>query len=116
MSAAASRMIGLNFCGTPPTVFQATPHIVKRLLITVALLTLAVPRCPALEWLTDVPAALARAKAENKTVLLDFTGSDWCGWCMRLKAEVFDQPEFSTYAHANLILVELDFPHHKTQS
>ena len=68
------------------------------------------------EWLTDLPTALARAKAENKTVLLDFTGSDWCGWCIRLKREVFDQPEFVTYAQSKLVLVEVDFPRQKPQT
>jgi thioredoxin-related protein len=65
------------------------------------------------EWLTDAQAALDKAGRENKFVLLDFTGSDWCGWCMKLKAEVFDKPEFAEFASANLVLVEVDFPHHK---
>lgn len=85
----------------------------------IALLTLSlVLRASAeqLEWLTDVPAALKKAKAENKTVLLDFTGSDWCGWCIKLKAEVFDQPQFAAFAKANLVLVELDYPRTKPQS
>ena len=69
-----------------------------------------------LEWFTDVPAALAKAKAENKNVLLDFTGSDWCGWCIKLKSNVFDQPNFVAFAKANLIMVELDYPHAKPQS
>ncbi len=65
------------------------------------------------EWLTDAQAAQEKAKRENKLVLLDFTGSDWCGWCMKLKSEVFDQPGFAEFAQANLVLVEVDFPHHK---
>jgi protein disulfide-isomerase len=69
-----------------------------------------------LEWLTDVPAAVAKAKAENKMVLLDFTGSDWCGWCMKLKAEVFEKPAFIAYAKANFVMVELDYPHKTPQS
>jgi thioredoxin-related protein len=69
---------------------------------------------PASQWLTDVPTALQKARQENKAVLLDFTGSDWCGWCIKLKREVFDQPEFTEFAKTNLVLVELDFPHHKT--
>jgi len=68
------------------------------------------------EWLTDVPAALARAKADNKTVLLDFTGSDWCGWCIKFKKEALDTPEFQEFAAKNLVLVELDFPRKKPQS
>jgi protein disulfide-isomerase len=73
------------------------------------------PAC-ALEWLTDLPTALARAQKENKAVLLDFTGSDWCGWCQKLKREVFDQFDFACYANPNLIMVEVDFPRHKSQS
>ena len=48
-----------------------------------------------IEWMTDVPAAQAKAKAENKLVLMDFTGSDWCGWCMKFKKEVYSTPEFA---------------------
>jgi thioredoxin-related protein len=66
-------------------------------------------------WLIELPAAQARAKAENKMVLLDFTGSDWCGWCIKLNKEVFSQPEFAEYAQKNLVLVEVDFPRKKTQ-
>jgi len=65
-------------------------------------------------WLTDFAAAQAQAKAENKLVLLDFTGSDWCEWCMKMDEESLDTPTFKTFADANLVLVELDFPAHKT--
>jgi protein disulfide-isomerase len=67
-------------------------------------------------WLTDYAAAKAKAKSDNKLVLLDFTGSDWCGWCKRLNAEVFSKPQFQEYAAKNLILVELDFPRAKAQT
>jgi protein disulfide-isomerase len=66
-----------------------------------------------LEWLTSAPDAEKKAKEEKKVVLLDFTGSDWCGWCMKLKKEVFDTKEFAEYADKNLVLVEVDFPMHK---
>ncbi len=85
-------------------------------MILSAVLTLLPAAAHAAEWLTDVPAAQAQAAAENKLVLLDFTGSDWCGWCMRLKAEVFSQPEFEAFAQENLVLVEIDFPQHTAQS
>ena len=58
----------------------------------------------------DLRAAVAQAKAENKTVLLDFTGSDWCPPCMELHKKVFSQPEFQAYAQSNLVFVTLDFP------
>src|SRR5689334_10049901 len=63
-----------------------------------------------LQWMTDVPKAQQKAKAEKKLVMLDFTGSDWCGWCIKLNKEVFSKPEFAEYAKKNLILVEVDFP------
>src|SRR5207247_1267018 len=66
-----------------------------------------------LNWLTDLPKAQAQAKKENKLVLLDFTGSDWCGWCIRLNKEVFSKSEFADYAKKNLVLVEVDFPRNK---
>ena len=65
------------------------------------------------EWLTDLPKAQAQAKEEKKMVLLDFTGSDWCGWCIKLHNEVFSKPEFAEYARKNLVLVEVDFPRKK---
>jgi protein disulfide-isomerase len=67
-------------------------------------------------WLTDLPKAQAQAKAENKIVLLDFTGSDWCGWCIKFKKETLDTAEFQAYAATNLVLVELDYPQKKVQS
>ena len=69
-----------------------------------------------LNWGTDVPKALAQAKADKKMVLLDFTGSDWCGWCIKLNKEVFSTPEFAKYAKDNLVMVEVDFPRKKQLS
>lgn len=67
-------------------------------------------------WLTDLPTAQAQAKAQNKMVLMDFTGSDWCPWCIKFKKEVLDTPEFENYAATNVVLVEVDFPSKKKQS
>lgn len=67
-------------------------------------------------WMTDFDAAKAKAAAENKPLLVDFTGSDWCGWCIKLNKEVFSQQAFKDFAKENLILVELDFPRKKAQS
>jgi thioredoxin-related protein len=68
------------------------------------------------EWQTDYAKALHTAKAENKQVLLDFTGSDWCPPCLALRKQVFSTPAFQAYAEKNLILVEIDFPQRKEQS
>lgn len=67
-------------------------------------------------WQTDPEKAIAGAKGTKKLILMDFTGSDWCGWCVRLNKEVFSQPEFQQYAKDNLVLVELDFPRSKPQT
>ncbi len=67
-------------------------------------------------WQTDYQAALEQAAKENKHVLLDFTGSDWCGWCIKMSKDTFSQPAFKEFADKNLILVELDFPNNKPQS
>lgn len=61
-------------------------------------------------WTDNYTKAVAQAKTENKKVLLDFTGSDWCGWCKKIDAEVFDTPQFKEYAAKNLVLVKVDFP------
>ncbi len=79
------------------------------------LLPVAVPAA-GLKWLTDYNTALAQAKSGNKVMLIDFTGSDWCGWCIKLKGEVFDTPEFAAFARENLVLLEVDFPRRKTLS
>ena len=67
-------------------------------------------------WLTDFDEAKVRALEENKPILIDFTGSDWCGWCVKLEEEVFSQKDFLKFASDSLILVEIDFPQKKVQS
>jgi len=69
-----------------------------------------------LQWMTDLPKAQAQAKTEHKMVLMDFTGSDWCPWCIKLNKEIFSKPEFTEYAKKNLVAVEVDFPRRKEQS
>jgi thioredoxin-related protein len=69
----------------------------------------------AADWPSDYAKALATAKAQNKRVLLDFTGSDWCGPCIQFKKQVFSRPDFTAYAERHLVLVELDYPQRKQQ-
>jgi thioredoxin-related protein len=69
-----------------------------------------------LSWESNLETALQKAKTENKAVLVNFTGSDWCQWCIKLSNEVFSQPDFEKYAEENLILVKLDFPKSIEQS
>ncbi len=67
------------------------------------------------EWLHDLETARAQAKAENKALLLFFTGSDWCGWCVRLHSTVFNTPAFAQYTQDKFILLEIDMPHNKAK-
>jgi len=66
-----------------------------------------------LSWYINLEEAVKVAQEENKNILVNFTGSDWCGWCIKLDTEVFSQSEFGEYADENLILVKLDFPRKK---
>jgi thiol-disulfide isomerase/thioredoxin len=63
-------------------------------------------------WGTDIPAAFRQARSEHKNVLLDFTGSDWCPWCIKFDEDVLKQEAFMSYAETNLVLVRVDFPRH----
>lgn len=76
-----------------------------------ALATLPLSASPtAGDWLADFDQAVEVAKRENKDLLVDFTGSDWCTWCIRLDREVFSHQEFLTPAKQKFVLVKLDFP------
>src|SRR4051794_3904234 len=66
-------------------------------------------------WVSDFEKAKQTAAAENKDLLIDFTGSDWCGWCIKLRKEVFDLDAFKTAAPKNFVLVEIDFPQNKSK-
>ena len=82
----------------------------KTILKFLSVAALAVSLQAAPEWLTNLDAAKAKAAKEDKAVLLDFTGSDWCPPCKALKKKVFDEKEFHAFAEKKLVLVELDFP------
>ena len=69
-----------------------------------------------LTWHTDMSKATDVSIKENKPMFLFFTGSDWCGWCIRLQKEVFKTPEFIKWAKENVVLVELDFPRKNEQT
>lgn len=88
-----------------------------RLFVAAVCLSLLLPSARAdVTWLTDFKDAQQKARTDNKLLLLDFTGSDWCGWCIKLRKEVFAKPEFRDYATKNLVLMEVDFPRGKTIS
>ena len=87
--------------------------IMLTVLLSVSTLVTWSQTATTLSWYTDVSLASQAAAAENKPMLLFFTGSDWCGWCHRLQREVFNTPAFTTWASSDVILVELDFPRNK---
>ena len=61
-------------------------------------------------WTDSITEAITQAEREDKMILLDFTGSDWCGWCQKLESEVWNTSEFNSWAAENLVKVFLDFP------
>ena len=86
------------------------------LLFTLAALATASALAGGEGWSTDAKASMAKAKKDGKLVLMDFTGSDWCGWCIKLDKEVFSEKTFKEFADKNLVLLELDYPNQKPQS
>ena len=66
-------------------------------------------------WLTNYEEVYAKSIKENKPIMANFTGSDWCGWCKKLKKAVFDTELFQTWAKKNVVLFELDYPRRSDQ-
>jgi protein disulfide-isomerase len=66
-------------------------------------------------WLEKHAEAIAASKKSGLPMLVNFTGSDWCGWCVKLHKEVFATKEFKEWAATNVVLLELDFPNKKAQ-
>ena len=67
-------------------------------------------------WLINFEEAAKLSIESGKPILANFTGSDWCGWCIRLNREVFVTPEFKNWASENVILLELDYPRRVQQT
>jgi thioredoxin-related protein len=67
-------------------------------------------------WETDFQKAQEEARSQHKLVFINFTGSDWCGYCIRMDRDVLSKPQFKDFANKNLVLVEVDFPRAKEQS
>jgi thioredoxin-related protein len=64
-------------------------------------------------WLGDINKAKAEAQKEHRHILINFSGSDWCGPCIRLRKEILESTEFEKYASDHLVLVRADFPRQK---
>ena len=85
----------------------------KKLTTLVIALCLGTSVFASVGWMTDMDKAMKLSAKSGKPILADFSGSDWCGWCIRLDKEVFSQKIFKDFAKENLILVLVDFPRAK---
>jgi thioredoxin-related protein len=88
----------------------------KKILGFVMALGLASVAFGAEGWSTDFEEAKKLAAEKNLPILADFSGSDWCGWCIKLDQEVFSKEEFQAYAKENLVLFLADYPNSTPQS
>jgi protein disulfide-isomerase len=86
----------------------------KLLLVLVCVMSVGSVFASGKEWLTDFDAAKKEAAKRNLPILVDFSGSDWCKWCMKLDKEVFSQKAFKDYVKDNFILLLIDFPNPRT--
>ena len=68
------------------------------------------------KWYTSLEEAAKVSMTTGKPIMANFTGSDWCGWCKKLKREVFDKTEFKNWANNNIVLLELDYPRRVAQT
>jgi thiol-disulfide isomerase/thioredoxin len=81
-----------------------------RTALCLALATLAA----AADWTVGWKNAAEAAAKANKPILANFTGSDWCSWCIKLEDEVFSTPEFAAWAKDRVVLLKVDFPNQTT--
>ncbi len=88
----------------------------RKLVFIVLLVCSFSVKAQGLRWESDVAKACEASIKSKKPLLLFFTGSDWCGWCMKLQNDVFKKQEFTKWSNENVILVELDFPKRKQLS
>jgi protein disulfide-isomerase len=87
----------------------------KRLILGLALvssmlLSVSFAQAQTKTWNQDMKKAMAESKSTGKPILIDFSGTDWCSWCMKLDKEVFAQRAFRKYAKKNLVLMLAAFP------
>ncbi|VGO13735.1 Disulfide bond reductase DsbH [Pontiella desulfatans] len=87
----------------------------KKWLMVIAAVAISAGAFAADGWMTDFEKAKELAKEQKRHILIDFSGSDWCGWCIKLDKEVFSKQAFKDYAKDNLVLVLADFPRDKSK-
>lgn len=84
--------------------------------VTIAFAQKTTPVVEKPEWHTDLMKAHEVSAKTKKPIFAFFTGSDWCGWCIKLQKDVFAKDEFITWAKKNVVLLELDYPRYKQLS
>lgn len=87
----------------------------KQLFFALSASAIMAPAWGATEWMTDFESAQTKAQEENKALLVNFTGSDWCGWCVQLKKELLNTPQFTDYIAPHFIAVEVDVPNNASR-
>jgi protein disulfide-isomerase len=90
-------------------------HIARRMGLAAILIMGGALHASATGWMTDFEKAKATAAEKKVPIVANFSGSDWCGWCIKLDKEVFSKAEFLAYAKDNVVLLGLDFPSRKPQ-
>ncbi|MFZ1806041.1 MAG: thioredoxin family protein [Cyclobacteriaceae bacterium] len=81
--------------------------------IVLLFLTLSISLFTQPKWQSNFDIAKAEAKRDNKPIILNFSGSDWCGPCIKMTRDVFDKDTFVNYANSHLVMVRADFPRAK---
>lgn len=100
----------MNNMLAPHTKKEQNTIMFKNILMMAGLVAAVAPAYAAIEWTTDLEAAKTKAAAEGKSILIDFTGSDWCGYCIQLEKQVFNTPEFASFANDQFVYVQVDVP------
>jgi thioredoxin-related protein len=80
---------------------------------TLSILLISISSFSNISWHYDLDEAKQIAKKEHRYILLNFSGSDWCGPCIRMRNEIFDNDVFKKMADTDLVLVNADFPRKK---
>lgn len=102
--------------GSPESVSRWNWRCLSSLVFTALVFAGCGPEPASLPWLTDFAQAQAQARRENKALLMEFTGSDWCQPCKNARKYLLETRQFASYASSNLVLLEVDFPHWTPQT
>lgn len=85
----------------------------KRLTLILSIILISASTAYSQNWLTDFEKAKAQAAADNKQIILVFSGSDWCVPCIKLEKEIWETQTFIDYADSNYVMLKADFPKRK---